>query len=152
QIQKVIETLVEVGYDVHRSTGVNHTVLGAVGVPREPIDPRAIELIPGVGQVIKISEPYKLVGRTFKAADTIVDVAGGKVGGGEGRRWGAGPGRARWRPTTRRPRSRAPSRPRGRACCGAAPSSRGPRPTPSRATARKRSAGCGRPPTRPASP
>jgi 3-deoxy-7-phosphoheptulonate synthase len=83
QIQKVIETLVEVGYDVHRSTGVNHTVLGAVGVPREPIDPSAIELIPGVGQVIKISEPYKLVGRTFKAADTVVDVAGVKVGGTE---------------------------------------------------------------------
>src|SRR5262249_30599983 len=72
-----------VGYDVHRSTGVNHTVLGAVSVPREPIDPRAIELIPGVGQVIKISEPYKLVGRTFKAADTVVDVAGVKGGGPE---------------------------------------------------------------------
>ena len=35
QVQKVIEVLVGVGYDVHRSTGVNHTVLGAVGSPRE---------------------------------------------------------------------------------------------------------------------
>ena len=83
QIQKVIETLVGVGYDVHRSTGVNHTVLGAVGVPRTPVHPSALELLPGVAQVLKISEPYKLVGRTFKPADTVVTVAGVKVGGTE---------------------------------------------------------------------
>jgi 3-deoxy-7-phosphoheptulonate synthase len=83
QVQKVIEVLVEVGYDVHRSTGVTHTVLGAVGVPREPVDPQALELLPGVREVVKISEPYKLVGRTFKATDTVVDVAHVKVGGPE---------------------------------------------------------------------
>ena len=48
-----------------------------------PVDPRALELIPGVREVVKISEPYKLVGRTFKSADTVVD-----VGGREGRRAG----------------------------------------------------------------
>jgi 3-deoxy-7-phosphoheptulonate synthase len=83
QVQKVIEALVAVGYDVHRSTGISHTVLGAVGVPREPVDPRALELIPGVREVVKISEPYKLVGRTFKAADTVVDVGGASVGSHE---------------------------------------------------------------------
>ena len=83
QIARVIAALVEVGYDVHRSTGVTHTVVGAVGAPTRPIDPAALELIPGVREVIKISEPYKLVGRTFKAADTIVDVAGVEVGGAE---------------------------------------------------------------------
>jgi 3-deoxy-7-phosphoheptulonate synthase len=83
QIQKVIETLVEIGYDVHRSSGAAHTVLGAVGVPRQAPDPAAIELIPGVREVIKISEPYKLVGRTFKAADTVVDLHGVTVGGPE---------------------------------------------------------------------
>jgi 3-deoxy-7-phosphoheptulonate synthase len=83
QVQRVIETLVEVGYDVHRSTGAVHTVLGAVGSPRRPVDPRALELIPGVREVVKITEPYKLVGRTFQAADTVVDVAGVAVGGKE---------------------------------------------------------------------
>ncbi len=83
QVQKVIETLVEVGYDVHRSTGVNYTVLGAVGVPRRPLDPQQLELIPGVREVVKISEPYKLVGRTFKPEDTVVDVSGVLVGGPE---------------------------------------------------------------------
>jgi 3-deoxy-7-phosphoheptulonate synthase len=83
QVQKIIEALVEVGYDVHRSTGVEHILLGAVGAPRRPIDPSAIELLSGVQQVIKITEPYKLVGRTFKPADTVVDVAGVAVGGPE---------------------------------------------------------------------
>ena len=83
EIQKVIEVLVEVGYDVHRSSGVTHTVLGAVGSPRQPVDPRALEMIPGVREVIKISEPYKLVGRTFKRDDTLVDVSGVTVGGAE---------------------------------------------------------------------
>ncbi len=83
QVQKVIETLVDVGYDVHRSTGVEHTLLGAVGVPRHTIDPSALELLPGVQQVVKITEPYKLVGRTFKPADTVVDVSGVPVGGPE---------------------------------------------------------------------
>jgi 3-deoxy-7-phosphoheptulonate synthase len=82
-VQKVIETLVAVGYDVHRSTGMSHTVLGAVGVPRQAVDPRAIELLPGVRQVVKITEPWKLVGRTFRPADTVVDVAGVPVGGSE---------------------------------------------------------------------
>jgi 3-deoxy-7-phosphoheptulonate synthase len=83
QVQRVIETLVEVGYDVHRSTGVAHTVIGAVGTPHRPLDPRALELVPGVREVVKISEPYKLVGRTFRAHDTVVDVAGAKVGSSE---------------------------------------------------------------------
>jgi 3-deoxy-7-phosphoheptulonate synthase len=83
QVQKVIEALVEAGYDVHRSSGVQHTVLGAVGTPHVVADPRSIEMFPGVREVIKISEPYKLVGRTFKHDDTIVDLGGVLVGGPE---------------------------------------------------------------------
>jgi 3-deoxy-7-phosphoheptulonate synthase len=83
QIQRVIETLVSAGYDVHRSSGATHTVLGAVGSPKRPIDPGSLELIPGVREVVKITELYKLVGRTFKPNDTVVDVAGVLVGGTE---------------------------------------------------------------------
>jgi len=83
QIQKVIETLVGEGYDVHRSSGVDYTVLGAVGSPRTPIDPRLLEVLPGVREVVRISEPYKLAGRTFKSDNTIVDLRGVKVGGSE---------------------------------------------------------------------
>src|SRR5688572_5898268 len=83
QIQKVHDALVDVGYDVHRFAGTTHTVLGAMGSPRRPVDPRALELFPGVREVVKVTEPYKLVGRTFKPADSVVEVAGVKVGGPE---------------------------------------------------------------------
>jgi 3-deoxy-7-phosphoheptulonate synthase len=83
QIQKVIESLVDGGYDVHRSSGVTHTVLGAVGSPPVPIDSAAIELLPGVREVVRISEPYKLAGRTFRSEDTIVTIGGVPVGGPE---------------------------------------------------------------------
>jgi 3-deoxy-7-phosphoheptulonate synthase len=83
QVQKVIETLVDGGYDVHRSSGVDYTVLGAVGAPARPIDPRLVEVQPGVREVVRISEPYKLAGRTFKPEDTVVDLAGVPVGGAE---------------------------------------------------------------------
>jgi 3-deoxy-7-phosphoheptulonate synthase len=83
QIERVIARLVEAGYDVHRSTGVTHTVLGAVGSPQQPLDPRSLELLPGVREVVKITSPYKLAGRTFKPDDTVVDLAGAKVGGTE---------------------------------------------------------------------
>ena len=82
-VQRVIESLVEVGYDVHRSSGIDYTVLGAVGVPHKPIDPRLVEVLPGVREVIPISEPYKLASRTFKPEDTVVDLAGVPVGGPE---------------------------------------------------------------------
>jgi 3-deoxy-7-phosphoheptulonate synthase len=83
QVQRVIESLVEVGYDVHRSSGVDFTVLGAVGVPTKPMDPRLVEVLPGVREVVVVSEPYKLAGRTFKTEDTVVDIAGVKVGASE---------------------------------------------------------------------
>jgi 3-deoxy-7-phosphoheptulonate synthase len=82
-VQKVIEQLVEAGYDVHRSSGIDYTVLGAVGVPHTPVDPRVFEVLPGVREVVRVSEPYKLAGRTFKPEDTVVDVAGVLVGGPE---------------------------------------------------------------------
>ena len=31
QVQNVIDRLIQIGFDVHRSTGASHTVLGAVG-------------------------------------------------------------------------------------------------------------------------
>src|SRR5712691_3863389 len=134
QVQKVIETLVEVGYDVHRSTGVTHTVLGAVGVPRQPLDSSQLELIPGVREVVRISEPYKLVGRTFKSADTVVDIAGVKVGAPRSSPW---PAPARWRAASRWGSWPGRWRLRARASCAAAPSSPARLPIPSRATARK---------------
>ena len=58
EIQKVVERLTEWGYDIHRSTGATRTVLGAVGTPRTVADPADLGVLPGVREVVRISEPY----------------------------------------------------------------------------------------------
>jgi 3-deoxy-7-phosphoheptulonate synthase len=82
-IQQVIEHLVKMGFEVHRSTGARMTVLGAVGSGID-FDIRNLELLPGVQEVHRISSPYKLAGRSFRPEGTIVKLANGiAVGGNE---------------------------------------------------------------------
>jgi 3-deoxy-7-phosphoheptulonate synthase len=83
QIQTVIDRLVSLGFDIHRSTGASHTVLGAVGV-RPDFDAREFELLAGVREVVRITQPYKLASRAFQPAGTVVEFANGvRVGGPE---------------------------------------------------------------------
>jgi 3-deoxy-7-phosphoheptulonate synthase len=81
QIEKVVANLVEQGMDVHRSTGVNRTVLGVVGAHR--VDPALIEIMDGVHEVLRITEPYKLASRTFKPEGTVITVDDVRIGGDE---------------------------------------------------------------------
>src|SRR6201996_1386382 len=83
QIQQVIDHLVKMGFEVHRSTGARMTVLGAVGSGID-FDIRILELLPGVQEVHRISSPYKLAGRSFRPEGTIVRLPNGiGVGGNE---------------------------------------------------------------------
>src|ERR1700684_905303 len=83
QIQQVIEHLVKIGFEVHRSTGARQTVLGAVGAGID-FDIRNLELLPGVQEVHRISSPYKLAGKSFRPEGTIVKLANGvDIGGNE---------------------------------------------------------------------
>ena len=81
QIEQVVSRLVEMGMDVHRSTGVTRTVLGAVGQGHP--DPKLIELLDGVHEVVRISEPYKLASKTFKPDPTVVTIGDVRIGGDE---------------------------------------------------------------------
>jgi 3-deoxy-7-phosphoheptulonate synthase len=82
QIQGVIAQLTIMGFDVHRSTGALHTVLGAVGGQRQ-CDTRLLEVLDGVQEVVRITEPYKLASRTFKPEGTVVTVGDLRIGGDE---------------------------------------------------------------------
>src|SRR5437899_2260847 len=81
QIEQVVARLVDMGMDVHRSTGVTRTVLGVVGQKRP--DAALIEMLDGVHEVLRISEPYKLASRTFKPDNTVVTVGDVRIGGDE---------------------------------------------------------------------
>ncbi len=54
QIQSVIDRMVDLGFTVHRSTGVVHTVLGGVG-PKDDFDTADFEVMDGVKECHRIS-------------------------------------------------------------------------------------------------
>lgn len=76
---KVKSFLSDRGFLVKEIKGEQDTVLGAVGMAH--IDPREVELLPGVASVVPISKPYKLASRELKNEDTIVSVGNVKIGG-----------------------------------------------------------------------
>jgi len=80
-IEEVIARLNGYGFDVHRSSGVNQTVLGAIGV-KPDFDVRHIEVLDGVADVYRVTSPYKFASRSWKEHDTIINVKGGPIGGG----------------------------------------------------------------------
>jgi 3-deoxy-7-phosphoheptulonate synthase len=82
QVQRVIAQLVEMGFDVHRSTGALRTVIGAVGGNRA-FDPGLVQVLDGVQEVLRITEPYKLASRTFKPENTIITIGDVRIGGDE---------------------------------------------------------------------
>jgi len=82
QIQRVINRLMDMGFDIHRSTGARHTVLGAVGA-KVDFDVRDIELQDGVEEVLRISAPYKLASRHFRPEGSLIQLGKGVVVGGQ---------------------------------------------------------------------
>lgn len=82
KIERIIAELSGRGFDVHRSTGTDQTVLGVVGDVAS-LDQREFELMDGVQEVVRVSEPYKLSSRSFRRENTVVDVNGCRIGGKE---------------------------------------------------------------------
>src|SRR4051794_14469720 len=80
QIAHVIDRLVDLGFDVHRSTGVIHTVLGGVG-GKYDFDLAVFEVMEGVKEAHRIVSPYKLASRSFRPGGTIVKLGDVEIGG-----------------------------------------------------------------------
>ncbi len=82
EIQSVVERMMEIGFNVHRTTGTVQTILAGVGTPGV-FDHKEFEVFAGVAEVIRISSPYKLAGRSFRPEGTIVSFPNGVSVGGE---------------------------------------------------------------------
>jgi 3-deoxy-7-phosphoheptulonate synthase len=80
QIDSVIALMVEMGFDVHRSTGVVHTVLGGVG-GKDQFDLEVFEVMEGVKEAHRIVSPYKLASRSFRPQGSVVRVGKVEFGG-----------------------------------------------------------------------
>ncbi|HEX4039693.1 MAG TPA: 3-deoxy-7-phosphoheptulonate synthase [Acidobacteriaceae bacterium] len=83
EIQAVVERMMDIGFNVHRTTGTVQTILAGVGTPGA-FSHADFEVLSGVAEVIRISSPYKLAGRSFRPEGTIVRFPDGiSIGGTE---------------------------------------------------------------------
>ena len=80
--KKFIQSFKDKGMDVTISKGVSYTVLGIIG-DTTILDEKIIGAHPFVDNVQRVAAPYKKANRLFHPEDTVVDVAGIKVGGKE---------------------------------------------------------------------
>jgi len=83
QIEDVIQWIESVGYKAHPSSGVERTIIGAVGDQRDKNVLKYAESLPGVERTMPILKPYKLASRESHEGDTVINVGSIAVGGPE---------------------------------------------------------------------
>ena len=79
-ISGVVNQAERVGYRTHLSQGTERTIIGIVGDGR-PLESHHFEMLPGVEQVVRILQPFKLASRDFHPLNTLIDVRGVCIGG-----------------------------------------------------------------------
>lgn len=81
-LKNVLSLIEGLGFQGHLSKGSERIIIGVIGDDRK-INKDQLVLLPHVENVIPILKPYKLASRDFKQANSVVDVAGVKIGGNE---------------------------------------------------------------------
>jgi 3-deoxy-7-phosphoheptulonate synthase len=83
QIDSVCKKIESMGYKAHPIPGITRTAIGITG-NQGPLEAAAFESLPGVGECVPVSKPYKLVGRELKEDTTQIDLGDGvRIGGRE---------------------------------------------------------------------
>ncbi len=82
EIEDVVSAIADNGLNSHVIEGVERTVIGAVG-DSHTVSPDAFSVFPGVELVMRISKPYKLASRQFKAENTVIPFNGFSIGAEE---------------------------------------------------------------------
>ena len=81
-VASVEKHIVDAGLAPHHIVGAERTVIGVIGAIYPELQ-NEIEALTGVMEVVRVSRPYKLTGREFRPADTVVEVSGVRIGGDE---------------------------------------------------------------------
>lgn len=82
EIERVVDTIVEMGYEARPIPGEQRTAVGLIGNDGR-VDTARIEGLPGVRECISVTQPYKQVSREWKADDTLIELFNGTVIGGD---------------------------------------------------------------------
>ncbi|RMH16846.1 MAG: 3-deoxy-7-phosphoheptulonate synthase [Gemmatimonadetes bacterium] len=80
-IDRVVETIREMGYEARPIPGRQRTSVGLIGNDGR-VDAGRLEGLPGVREVIPVTKPYKQVSREWKEDDTVVTLPNGTAIGG----------------------------------------------------------------------
>ena len=81
-VDRVVSIIQEMGYEARPMPGAQRTAVGLVGNDGR-VDSSRLEALPGVAQVIHVSQPYKQVSREWRAENTVVEIAPGVTVGGD---------------------------------------------------------------------
>src|SRR5438045_2399332 len=81
EVQKVISVIEELGYQAQPMPGAQRMAVGLIGNDGR-VDASRLEGLPGVQEVIHVTQPYKQVSREWKSENTVVRLAGGVAFGG----------------------------------------------------------------------
>jgi 3-deoxy-7-phosphoheptulonate synthase len=82
QVDHVIVHIEEHNLSAHTIVGVGQTIIGAVG-ESHTVPNSAFETLPGVLEVQRISQPYKLASRQFHPENSVFSLDGFTIGGDE---------------------------------------------------------------------
>src|SRR5246500_1567839 len=82
QITHIIERIRAAGYQPHVTRGTERTIVAAVGSGRRH-EIEALQVAPGVDNVVAIAQPFKLVSRQVRPERSIVKINGVAIGGPE---------------------------------------------------------------------
>jgi len=81
-VDRVVSIIKEMGYEARPMPGAQRTAVGLVGNDGR-VDASRIEALPGVAQIIHVTQPYKQVSREWRSENTVVEIAPGVTVGGE---------------------------------------------------------------------
>jgi len=81
-VRRVVETIEELGYQARPMPGAQRTAVGLVGNDGR-VDASRLAALPGVKEIIHVTQPYKQVSREWKAEATVVRLPGGVAIGGD---------------------------------------------------------------------
>lgn len=81
EIEQVLAAIRAMKLTPHPLPGATRTAIGITGNVNA-VDPRTLEVLPGVSELIRVTKPYKLASREMRQADTVIKVAQTVIGPG----------------------------------------------------------------------
>lgn len=81
-VRRVVEVVETLGLKAHPMPGANRTAIGVTG-NQGAVDPSPFADLPGVAECVRVTKPYKLVGRDLKHDKTVIRIGDAEIGGDE---------------------------------------------------------------------